>query len=455
MIESSHQPFRLTEKFISLKEFIIQEKSFSRSKTAYVEAQKLMPGGVNSPVRAFKSVGGSPLFISKADGTSLWDIDGNQYTDFVGSWGPAILGHNNPVVRKAVQEACEGGLSFGAPTLKETTLAQEISDAVPSMEKIRLVNSGTEACMSAMRVARGYTKKPGFIKFSGCYHGHCDFYLVKAGSGALTFGSPNSGGVPANIVKDTHLIPYNDPDALKECIRSNPDIGTIILEPMMGNCGFIKPEPEFMDTLRELQSKHKICIIFDEVMTGFRVSYGGAQSILNFKPNLSTFGKVIGGGMPLAAYGGNAEIMSCVAPEGDVYQAGTLSGNPIAVTAGLETLSQLKTKDYSKLDQRSKKISDGMRSIASDHGQSIQSDYCGGMFGFFFTKNKINNYETSSHLCTETYKKFFQYMLQHNFYFAPSAYEASFLSFLHSDKQIENLLTQFKGFCILEQENPA
>ncbi len=430
----------------------MEEKSFSRSKTAYEQAKKLMPGGVNSPVRAFQSVGGSPLFISKADGTSLWDIDGNQYTDFVGSWGPAILGHNNPSVRKAVQEACEGGLSFGAPTLKETTLAQEIREAVPSMEKLRLVNSGTEACMSAMRVARGYTKKPGFIKFSGCYHGHCDFYLVKAGSGALTFGSPNSGGVPANIVKDTHLIPYNDPQALKECIASHSDIGTIILEPMMGNCGFIKPETEFLETIRELQSEHNICIIFDEVMTGFRVAFGGAQSILNFKPDLSTFGKVIGGGMPLAAYGGNSKIMACVAPEGDVYQAGTLSGNPIAVTAGLETISQLKNKDYLVLDQQSKKISEGMKSIASDYNLPIQTDHCGGMFGFFFTKHRINNYETSSHLSTKTYQRFFQYMLQHNFYFAPSAYEASFLSFLHTNPQIELFLKHFKNFCEYEME---
>jgi len=426
-----------------MKEFAIQEKSFSRSKNAYEQAQKIMPGGVNSPVRAFQSVGGSPLFISKADGTSLWDIDGNQYTDFVGSWGPAILGHNNPKVRKAVQEACDGGLSFGAPTLKETTLAEEIRSAVPSMEKLRLVNSGTEACMSAMRVARGYTKKPGFIKFSGCYHGHCDFYLVKAGSGALTFGSPNSGGVPANIVKDTHLIPYNDPKALKDCISKNPDIGTIILEPMMGNCGFIKPESEFLETLRELQSNQKICIVFDEVMTGFRVSFGGAQSTLNFKPDLSTFGKVIGGGMPLAAYGGRADIMSCVAPEGDV------------VTAGLETITQLKELDYSTLDEHSKKISVGMKTISNDHGISLQTDHCGGMFGFFFTKHKINNYETASHLSTEMYQRFFQYMLQHNFYFAPSAYEASFLSFLHTESQIENFLTHYKNFCVLEKENPA
>ena len=423
---------------------------FLQSKQAFSEALTHMPGGVNSPVRAFRSVGGEPIFIHKAEGCHLYDIDGNKFVDFVGSWGPAILGHNNPEVRRSVIRACENGLSFGAPTLHESELAKLIKQTVPSIEKVRLVNSGTEACMSAMRLARGFTKKPGFVKFSGCYHGHCDYFLVKAGSGALTFGSPNSGGIPENIVKDTYVLPYNESEPLEQLIDQNSEIGTIILEPIMGNCGFIKPKPEFLETLKQLQAKG-ICIIFDEVMTGFRVAFECAQSLFSIKPDITALGKIIGGGMPLAAYGARAEIMKCVAPDGDVYQAGTLSGNPIAVSAGIETLKQLQKKDYASLNQLGKLTTQGMTEIAESCHIGIQTDFCGGMFGFFFTEKPVYNYETSSHLSVERYKRFFQHMLKAGYYFAPSAYEASFLSFCHSEEIIHEFLKEFTHFCKQEK----
>ncbi len=406
------------------------------------EALHYFPGGVNSPVRAFANVGGSPLFIEKAQGPFIWDVDGNRYIDYVGSWGPAILGHADEAVIKAVQASCANGLSFGAPTKLETELARLVQEFVPSLEKMRFVSSGTEACMSALRVARGYTKRDLVLKFSGCYHGHADSFLVEAGSGVATQGIPGSPGVPIGAAADTLTAPYNDLEAVEALFaRCGNNIAAVIVEPYVGNAGFIAPLPGFLPGLRNICNKYRSLLIFDEVMTGFRVAPGGAQQIVGVKPDMTTLGKVIGGGMPIAAYGGTAEIMAVVAPEGPVYQAGTLSGNPVAVSSGLETLRRLQTLDYTTLNATTSALVEGLSSLAKEHGVVFSANCQGGMFGFFFCEGPVSNFEHASKNSNRSlFKKFFWSMLERGIYFAPSPFEAGFVSFTHSAKEIDATL---------------
>jgi glutamate-1-semialdehyde 2,1-aminomutase len=420
--------------------FIRGEVMYSRSMALFEQAQAVIPGGVNSPVRAFKGVGGTPLFIKAGRGARLIDVDDNTYIDYVGSWGPLILGHCHPKVVAAVDEALKQGMSFGAPTELEIQIAQKIISLMPSIEKIRMVSSGTEATMTAIRLARGYTGKNKLIKFSGCYHGHSDSLLVKAGSGVLTLGLPSTPGIPQSITEHTLVANFNDIEQVTALFEAYPeDIAAIILEPIAGNMGLVLPTPEFLHGLRALCSKFKAVLIFDEVMTGFRVALGGAQSIYQITPDLTTLGKVIGGGMPVGAVGGKAEIMSYLAPEGSVYQAGTLSGNPLAMAAGLATLNEISQPGfYEKLTAMTQKLTSGMLEVAKHFEVPFFAEAVGGMFGLYFTANtSIRNYQDVAASDEALFKQFYHHMLKRGVYLAPSLFEAGFVSSAHTESDIE------------------
>ncbi len=410
-----------------------------RNEELFARAKKVIPGGVNSPVRAFGSVGGTPPFIAAGAGAHIWDADGARYTDYVGSWGPLILGHAHPEVVAAVQSAAARGLSFGAPTEGEVELAELLVKLVPSMDQVRLVSSGTEATMSAIRLARGYTGRDAIVKFEGCYHGHADSLLVKAGSGALTFGNPSSGGVPADVAKHTLVLDYNSVAQLEDAFARHGDkIATVIVEPVVGNMNLIAPEPEFLQALRELCSRHGALLIFDEVMTGFRVGLTSAQGLYGIVPDLSTFGKVIGGGMPLGAFGGRAEIMAKIAPQGPVYQAGTLSGNPLSVAAGLATLKLIQAPGfYPALAAKTKRLVDGLAAAAANAGVVFSAQAVGGMFGLYFRAAPPGSYAEALQCDREAFNRFFHAMLAAGHYFAPAAFEAGFVSAAHSEADID------------------
>jgi glutamate-1-semialdehyde 2,1-aminomutase len=409
-----------------------------KSRALFERAQSLMPCGVNSPVRAFKAVGGTPFFVAKGEGCYLWDVDGNRFVDFVCSWGPLILGHAHPEVVAAVKEAVERGTTYGAPTELEVALAEKIQQAVPSMEMLRLVNSGTEATMSAIRAARGYTGRKKIVKFEGCYHGHADYLLVKAGSGAATFGIPDSAGVPEGTAQDTIVLPYNDIEALNKTMDAmGKEIAAVIVEPIAGNMGVVLPKPEFLAALRQQTEKHGVVLIFDEVITGFRVAYGGAQSLYGIKPDMTCLGKIVGGGFPLAAYGGRKEIMQTVAPLGPVYQAGTLSGNPVAVTAGLKTLEILERDNpYPELERRTKQLTQVISEAAKEAGVPVQINQIASMFTVFFTDQPVVDYASARRSDTQRYARFFHALLERGVYFPPSQFEAAFLSTAHDDEAL-------------------
>ncbi len=414
-----------------------------KSEQLFARAQKHIPGGVNSPVRAFKAVGGTPPFIEKADGPYLYDADGKQYIDYVQSWGPMVLGHNNPIIRQAVIDAAQNGLSFGAPTEAEVTIADLVSELVPSMEMLRMVNSGTEATMSAIRLARGYTKRDKILKFEGCYHGHADALLVKAGSGALTFGVPSSPGIPADFAKHTLTMEYNNIDSVVQAFEQYPDdIACIIVEPVAGNMNCIPPVDGFLQGLRDVSDKYGAVLIFDEVMTGFRVALGGAQAKYNIVPDLTCLGKVIGGGMPVGAFGGKRDIMQHIAPSGPVYQAGTLSGNPVAMAAGLAALNQVKRPGlYDELSDATKTLAEGIKTIANGLGIPMSVNYAGSMFGLFFTDvERVTNYQQAINCNTEQFNHFYHGMLENGVYLAPASYEAGFVSAQHSPEIIQQTL---------------
>jgi glutamate-1-semialdehyde 2,1-aminomutase len=416
----------------------------NHSEQLFDRASKIIPGGVNSPVRAFNGVGGTPCFIKRAEGAYIYDADDNAYIDYVGSWGPMILGHNHPAILAAVIETAQNGLSFGAPTELEITMAEKVRELVPSMELLRMVSSGTEATMSAIRLARGFTGRDKILKFEGCYHGHADSLLVKAGSGALTMGVPNSPGIPADFAKHTLTVSYNNIDEVKQIFAEYKDqIACIIVEPVAGNMNCIPPVNGFLEGLREVCDEHKSVLIFDEVMTGFRVALGGAQAHYNIVPDLTTLGKVIGGGMPVGAFGGKKEIMDFIAPVGPVYQAGTLSGNPIAMAAGLASLNELCQGDkHQQLSDATEKLAMGLKAAAERNGISLSINYVGAMFGFFFTDSQepITTFEQATACDADKFKRFFHLMLEEGIYLAPSAYETGFLSTAHTDKEIEQTL---------------
>ncbi len=414
----------------------------------FVQAKKVIPGGVNSPVRAFGSVGGTPVFIASASGSKVTSQDGRVFTDYVGSWGPMILGHADKRVVSRVRRAAERGLSFGAPTIGETELAELICSLVPSIERVRMVSSGTEATMSAIRLARGYTDRPLLLKFTGCYHGHADALLIKAGSGALTLGIPGSAGVPAGAAQDTLTCDFNDVDGLREVFAKYGDrIACIIAEPIAGNMNMIFPTPEFLGVMRELCDQHNSVLIFDEVMTGFRVALGGAQSVYGITPDLTTLGKVVGGGMPVGAFGGRRNIMEHVAPLGPVYQAGTLSGNPLGMAAGIETLTHIQAPDfYSDLENMASRLVNGFKDAAAQHGVPLQAHCMGGMFGVFFSdEDNINSYAKVTRCNLEHFKQFFRGMLERGQYFAPSAYEAGFISGAHTKADVDGTIEAAKS----------
>lgn len=415
-----------------------------RSKEAFARANGVLPGGVNSPVRAFKSVGREPIFIAKGQGARLWDIDGNSYLDYVLSWGPLILGHAHPVVVEAIKAAAERGTSYGAPTEIETECAEEVIKAFPSMEMVRMVSSGTEATMSALRLARGVTGRNKIIKFEGCYHGHGDSLLIKAGSGALTFGVPTSPGVPSSVASQTIVAQYNDLKGLKEIFKEcGEDIAAVILEPVTGNMGVVLPQPGFLAGLRTLTQDYGSLLIFDEVMTGFRVSYGGAQGRYQIDPDLTCLGKVIGGGLPVAAYGGKRKYMEQVAPSGPIYQAGTLSGNPLAMAAGLATLKLLQQEGvYEGLEKKTARLAEGLQSIAQELGFPIWVNSVGAMFSAFFTDQPVIDFKSACSSDVERFGSFFRGMLERGIYLAPSQYEAVFLSAAHTDADIDYTLEQ-------------
>ncbi len=410
----------------------------TKSRELFQKAKRLMPGGVNSPVRAFKAVGGSPLFIKSAKGSKLYDADGNEYIDYVLSWGPMILGHSHPQVTKALHRAAEKGTSYGAPTGLEIELAGMIKKAYPSMEMMRMVNSGTEATMSAIRVARGFTGRDKIIKFEGCYHGHADGLLVKAGSGAATFGVPTSPGVPKDYARHTITLPFNDLKLFEKTIKKNSkSIACVILEPVIGNSGCVLPRKGFLQGLRRLTKRYGIVLIFDEVMTGFRVSYGGAQKAYGIKPDMTCLGKVIGGGLPVGAYGGNKEIMKKIAPDGPIYQAGTLSGNPLAMTAGIETLKILSKRDtYKKLIKKAEMLEEAMKDAAKRAGVKTKFYRAGTMFCTYFTDKEVLNFTDAANTDTAKFAKFFRKMLDRGINLAPSAFEAGFMSLAHSNRDI-------------------
>jgi len=419
----------------------------TKSQEIFGAAQNLMPGGVSSPVRAFKSVGGQPIVFDRVNGAYIWDVDGNKYIDYVGTWGPAICGHAHPEVISALHTALEKGTSFGAPCALENVLAEMVIDAVPSVEMVRFVNSGTEACMAVLRLMRAFTNREKIIKFEGCYHGHADMFLVKAGSGVATLGLPDSPGVPKSATASTLTAPFNDLEAVKALFEQNPqEIAGVILEPVVGNAGFITPDAGFLEGLRELTQEHGALLVFDEVMTGFRIAYGGAQAKFGVTPDLTTMGKVIGGGLPVGAYGGRREIMSMVAPAGPVYQAGTLSGNPLAMTAGIKTLELLsKPGTYEHLEKITQKLADGLLKIAKDTGHAACGGHISAMFGMFFTAGPVNNYEDAKKSDTAKFGRFHRGMLEHGIYLAPSQFEAGFTSLAHTEEDIEQTLAAAKA----------
>ena len=421
------------------------------NQSLFERAQITTPGGVNSPVRAFRSVGGTPRFIAKAQGPYMWDVEGKQYIDCIGSWGPMIVGHAHPEVVKAIQEAAVNSFSFGAPTEAEILMAERITQLVPSIEQVRLVSSGTEATMSALRLARGFTGRDLIIKFEGCYHGHADSLLVKAGSGLLTFAdqsldlatnAPSSGGVPQDLVKHTLVLPFNDLAALRAAFEQfGSQVAALIVEPIAGNMNLVQMTPEYIKTMRELTTQYGAVLIYDEVMTGFRVALGGAQSLHGIKPDLTCLGKVMGGGMPMAAFGGRKDIMQKLAPIGNVYQAGTLSGNPLAVAAGLTTLNLISQPGfYERLQAQTASLLTGMEKLAKDAGHDFATDHVGGMFGIYFAKNKPTTLDDITKSDIEKFKRFFHAMLDEGVYLAPSAYEAGFLSIQHDDVVIAKML---------------
>jgi glutamate-1-semialdehyde 2,1-aminomutase len=411
----------------------------TKSLEAWQKSQRLIPGGVNSPVRNFGKVGGSPLFIQRGKGSKIYDIDGNEYIDYVASWGPLILGHAHPHVLEAIKGAMESGTSFGAPTELETELAEIIINAVPSIEVLRMVNSGTEAAMSAIRVARGYTGRDKIIKIDGCYHGHADALLAKAGSGVATFGLPDCRGVPADFTRHTLVVPFNDPDAVRQTIEANPDgIACLILEPIAGNMGVIPPRDGYLDELREITSEHDILLIFDEVITGFRVAYGGAQSLYGVIPDMTCLGKVIGGGMPVGAYGGKKEIMQSIAPLGEVYQAGTLSGNPLAVSAGIATLKTLaKPGVYEQLENVAQALAEGLQDATKRNGIDTCHNRVGSMLMFYFTDEKVVDYASAQTSSIDRFGRYFWGLLEKGVYIAPSQFEAGFVSLAHSQADVD------------------
>lgn len=413
-----------------------------RSSFLFQQAKTAIPGGVNSPVRAFKSVGADPLFIKKASGCHIYDEDDNNFIDYVGSWGPMIVGHCHPDIIQAVQDTMTCGASFGAPTERETTLANMVIEAVPSIEMVRMVSSGTEATMSAIRLARGYTGRDKIMKFSGCYHGHADSLLVKAGSGAATFGVPDSPGVPAEVAKLTLTAEYNSLDSVKRLIAENKNsIACIIVEPVAGNMGTVPPREGFLEGLRDLCSNEGIILIFDEVMSGFRVAYGGAQALYGINPDMTTLGKIIGGGLPVGAFGGRREIMEKLSPSGGVYQAGTLSGNPLAMSAGIATLNILKQPGfYKSLEEKSRAVAEGIAKAAREAGYPIYSTRVGSMFCAFFNKDEVSDWSTASQCDTKAFAKYFLAMLNEGVYLAPSQYETAFVSIAHTEADIDKTI---------------
>lgn len=413
--------------------------SHAKSEALFAEALKYIPGGVNSPVRAFRAVGGQPFFVNKAKGAHVWDVDGNDYIDYVLTWGPAILGHAHPKIISAVKTAAENGTSFGIPNPAEVTMAKLICELVPSVQKVRMTSSGTEACMSAIRLARGFTQRDKIIKFDGCYHGHADSLLVRAGSGALTFGNPDSAGVPAAFTQHTIVLPYNDTEALTAAFAANKDqIAGIIVEPVPGNAGLYLPKPGYLEFLSRITKEHGALLIFDEVMTGFRLAKGGAQERFGINPDLSCFGKVIGGGLPVGAFGGRAEIMDYLAPLGPVYQAGTLSGNPVAMAAGIAALEELQTSGaYCRLEELSEQLEAGLTDAAKSAGVPVRFNACGSMFCGYFTSEPVWNVADAMKSDRERFKKYFQGMLSEGVYLAPSQFEAGFISTAHTAADIE------------------
>ncbi len=413
--------------------------SRTKSEALFAEALKYIPGGVNSPVRAFRAVGGKPFFVNRAAGAHVFDVDGNEYIDYVGTWGPAILGHAHPKIISAVTAAAEQGTSFGIPNPFEVTMAKLVCDAVPSVQKVRMCNSGTEACMSAIRLARGFTKRDKIIKFDGCYHGHADSLLVRAGSGALTFGHPDSLGVPASFTQHTIVAPYNDEDAVRSVFEANRgQIAGIIVEPVPGNAGLYVPKSGYLEFLRRITSERGALLIFDEVMTGFRLALGGAQERFGISPDLSCFGKIIGGGLPVGAFGGRADIMDCLAPLGGVYQAGTLSGNPLAMAAGIVALEVLKaTNAHAKLEELGSELEAGMRDAAKSANVAVTFNRCGSMFCGYFTDKPVHNLADAMHSDRARFAKFFHGMLDAGVYLAPSQFEAGFLSAAHTSADID------------------
>ncbi|HXP01821.1 MAG TPA: glutamate-1-semialdehyde 2,1-aminomutase [Luteibacter sp.] len=405
----------------------------------FARARQLLPGGVNSPVRAFKSVGGEPFFTARADGAYLWDVEGTRYIDYVGSWGPMIVGHNHPVVREAVERAIRDGLSFGTPCPAEVTMAETIVSLIPSVDMVRMVNSGTEATMSAIRLARGATGRNKIVKFEGCYHGHGDSFLVKAGSGALTFGVPTSPGVPKAAADLTLTLPYNDIDAARALFAEHgDDIAGLIIEPVAGNMNCIPPRDGYLKALRELCTQHGALLIFDEVMTGFRVALGGAQAYYDITPDLTCFGKIIGGGMPVGAYGGRRDLMEQVAPAGPIYQAGTLSGNPVAMAAGLAMLQLIQAPGFhDDLTARTVRVTDGILGAAKKAGIPFSVNRVGGMFGLFFTNDTVESYAQATSADVAAFNRFFHGMLERGVYLAPSAFEAGFVSSAHGDAELD------------------
>ncbi len=419
-----------------------------RSSELFKEAKKYIPGGVNSPVRAFKSVGREPLFIKKGQGSHIFDVDGNEFIDYVCSWGPLILGHAHPQVLAAVQEVLQKGTSFGAPTELEVEMAKQVVEAVPSIDEIRMVSSGTEAVMSALRLARGYTGRSKILKFDGCYHGHSDSMLVAAGSGVATLGIPGSPGVPESVAGETIIVDYNDLETVERLIEERHEkIACVMVEPIAGNMGVILPEPGFLEGLRKVTEKYGVLLIFDEVITGFRVAYGGAQELYGVTPDLTCLGKIIGGGFPVGAFGGKKEIMEYLAPVGPVYQAGTLSGNPVAMAAGLATLKILANGDiYKKLEQKSAKLFNGLEKATQEAGIGVCINKVGSMGTMFFTNAQVVDYKTAKTSDTDKYGKYFRNMLERGAYLAPSQFEACFVSLAHTDEDVENTIIIAKRF---------